>query len=150
MKRATMTGAALLSLSVIATSLQGCGAGGGPLPGWPPWQPRVGALTLSPAGSNYALRKIGTSSPPHTFTLTNPSTNNAAAVIERVEVTDSQFSIDGATTTCTQQQSVPIGGSCQIGVRFSPTAKGPVTALLEITDNASNSPQTANLAGAGK
>lgn len=149
MNRKTTIGAALLGLSVIFTSLQGCSTSGGPLP-WPPWQQQVGALTLSPAGSKYALRKIGTTSPPHTFTLTNPTTNNGAAVIQSVEATDSQFSIDTATTTCGSQQTVPIGGSCQVGVRFSPTAKGETAGLLKITDNASNSPQTANLTGAGK
>lgn len=145
-----MIGAVLLSLSVIFTVLQGCTATGVPpwIPPW--WQPQIGALTLAPASSNYLPRKIGTTSPSHVFTLTNPATNTAAAAIQRVETSDSQFAIDTATTTCAQQQSVPVGGTCQVGVRYSPTATGATNALLKITNNASNSPQTANLTGTGR
>ncbi len=150
MNRRTMIGAALLSLSVGFTSLTGCGAGGGSsYPSWLPWQPPIGALTLSPNGSSYVPRKIGTSSPAHIFTLTNPSSNNAAVMVRKVDTTDDQFIVDSATTTC-GQNTVPAGGTCQVGVMYRPTRKGAATALLEVTDNASNSPQTANLTGTGR
>jgi hypothetical protein len=152
MFRIMLGSAALLILSGIFTVLQGCSTGGQPVASYLPsyLQPSVGALALGPARSDYAPRKIGTSSPAHIFTLRNPNTNNGAAVVNSVQTTDSQFAIDSATTTCGQQSSLPIGGTCQAGVRYAPTAKGATTALLEIATNATNSPHTATLTGTGR
>ena len=41
------------------------------------------------------------------------------------------------------------GGSCTINVTFTPTATGSRSATLTVTDNASNSPQTAGVSGTG-
>jgi hypothetical protein len=41
------------------------------------------------------------------------------------------------------------GGSCLIGVTFTPTATGSRSATLSIGDNAAGSPQLVNLAGTG-
>src|SRR2546422_251431 len=40
-------------------------------------------------------------------------------------------------------------GTCTINVTFTPTATGPRSATLAVADNASNSPQTAGVSGAG-
>ena len=45
--------------------------------------------------------------------------------------------------------SLAAGTSCNINVTFSPAASGTRTATLTVTDNASNSPQTATLTGTG-
>ena len=45
--------------------------------------------------------------------------------------------------------SVAAGASCTISVTFTPTATGSRTGTLTVTDNASNSPQTASMAGTG-
>jgi hypothetical protein len=45
--------------------------------------------------------------------------------------------------------SLAAGTSCNINVTFSPAVSGTRTATLTVTDNASNSPQTATLTGTG-
>jgi hypothetical protein len=46
-------------------------------------------------------------------------------------------------------QTLPIGGTCEIQMRFAPSGAGPRSAILQIFDNAPNSPQTINLVGTG-
>ncbi len=110
---------------------------------------QIGAITLHPSSSAYAPRKIGTTSPAHVFTVTNPAGNNGAATITKVETSDSQYAIDAATTSCTGL-TLQAGGNCKVGVKFSPTSTGPQNANLTVEDNAANSPQTATLTGSGK
>jgi hypothetical protein len=54
------------------------------------------------------------------------------------------------TQTNTCGASVAVGASCTINVTFTPTAAGPRSGTLTINDNASGSPQTVALAGAGE
>lgn len=51
------------------------------------------------------------------------------------------------TNTC--GSSVVAGGSCSVGVKFTPTATGSRSASLTISDNATGSPQLVNLMGTG-
>ncbi len=44
---------------------------------------------------------------------------------------------------------MPAGGTCSISVYFTPATTGTLTGTLTVTDNASNSPQTASLTGVG-
>jgi two-component sensor histidine kinase len=44
---------------------------------------------------------------------------------------------------------LPVDTDCQIQVSFKPTAKGPASRELSVTDNATGSPQTVALSGAG-
>jgi HYDIN/CFA65/VesB family protein len=108
----------------------------------------VGNLTLQPANSGYTARKIGTTSPAHMFTLTNPGSNGGPAIIESITTSDGQFTVDNTSTTCTRG-TLPVGSSCRIGVTFSPGAAGPQQASLTVVDNSVNGPQTAGLRGAG-
>jgi hypothetical protein len=56
----------------------------------------------------------------------------------------------GQTSTCPLSPStLGAGANCQISVTFTPTATGSVTGTLTVSDNASNSPQTAQLSGTG-
>jgi hypothetical protein len=45
---------------------------------------------------------------------------------------------------------VEAGGNCTIAILFTPSALGPRTASLTITDNASGSPQSVPVSGTGK
>jgi hypothetical protein len=56
---------------------------------------------------------------------------------------------DFAEMADTCGSSVAAGGTCTIGVTFTPSAVGQRAATLGITDNASGSPQTVNLSGTG-
>src|SRR5256885_16904400 len=56
----------------------------------------------------------------------------------------------GQTNNCPLSPStLAANGTCTINVTFSPTATGSRSATLTVTDNASNSPQTAGVSGTG-
>jgi hypothetical protein len=114
----------------------------------PPPPPTVGPLTLIPDDLSFGSQKSGSSSRPHIFTLTNPPTNDGVAIITQVEASGPPFTIDQANTNCAGR-TLTVGAHCQIGVSFAPTAPGPQTGTLAITDNSQNSPQLATLEGAG-
>ena len=103
-----------------------------------------GALpaTLTPATTTYASQTVGTTSPAHTFTLTN----NQNVTLNSIAIsTTGDFAV--SATTCTT--SLPAKGTCTISVTFTPTATGMRKGKLTVSDSASNSPQTSNLAGTG-
>jgi hypothetical protein len=52
------------------------------------------------------------------------------------------------TSNCGGNQIAP-GSSCTVQVRFTPSAAGPFSATLNITDNAPGSPQSVTLSGTG-
>ena len=98
-------------------------------------------VTLSSLTLNFGNQAVGVQSAPLVETLTNNQT---------VSLTISNISTTGDyTETNTCQQPVPAGGTCSISVYFTPATTGTLTGTLTVTDNASNSPQTASLTGVG-
>ena len=65
-----------------------------------------------------------------------------------ITTTDPHFTIDPGTTTC--GTTIIAGSTCNLGFVFTPTAKGPLTATVNIPSNAYNSPETLTLTGTGK
>ena len=98
---------------------------------------------LSPTSVNFPSQYVGTSGLPQSVTLTNPA--STALVISNVTATPADFA---PLSTCGNQ--VAPGGSCSIGVFFDPTTSGTRSGTLTVTDNATNSPQTASLTGTGQ
>jgi FG-GAP-like repeat/Abnormal spindle-like microcephaly-assoc'd, ASPM-SPD-2-Hydin len=97
--------------------------------------------TLTPPTLKYATQLVGTSSATQTATLTNTGNQDVAV---------SNIAISGAfTQTNNCPSTLGIAGTCQIKVTFSPAAKGNATGTLTVTDNATTSPQTVALSGAG-
>jgi hypothetical protein len=103
------------------------------------------AVTLSPTSLNLRKQNVGTTSSPQNVTLTNSGTGNLS--ITGITITGNNASDFGQTNNC--GTSVAAGTSCTISVTFAPSAKGPRTAAVTITDNASNSPQSVTLKGQG-
>lgn len=103
----------------------------------------IGASTVSlkPSNLTYATQLVGTTSSPKTATLTN--TGGQAVNISNVS-TSGPFN---QNNNC--PSSLPVGGNCQIQVTFTPTAGGPASGKLSVTDDAKGSPQTTNLSGTG-
>jgi FG-GAP-like repeat/Abnormal spindle-like microcephaly-assoc'd, ASPM-SPD-2-Hydin len=98
-------------------------------------------VSLKPPSLTFATQTIGTTSLPQTATLTNTGS---------VAVTISTIAASGAfseTNNC--PSSLPVGADCQIKVEFTPTAKGPASGKLSVTDDAKGSPQTVALSGTG-
>ena len=98
-------------------------------------------VTLSPSSYNFGSTPVGTGTAWATFTLSN--SGSTAVTISNVTVS-AQFVV---SSNC--GSSVAANGSCPIYVYFYPTASGPATGTLTVTDNATNSPQTSALSGTG-
>jgi hypothetical protein len=59
------------------------------------------------------------------------------------------FAINAAGNACIFNSAIPPGGACSTEVDFSPTAVGPATGTLTVTDDAPGSPQQVPLTGNG-
>jgi len=64
-----------------------------------------------------------------------------------VAITGTNAGAFAQTNTC--RSSLAVGANCTISLTFTPTASGSNTASLNITDNASGSPQAVSLSGVG-
>jgi sugar lactone lactonase YvrE len=105
------------------------------------------AAALSPTALDFGSQVVGVTSAPQTVTLTNSGT--ADLTISTVALTGadaSDFAI--SADTCSGATVTP-SSTCAVSVTFSPTATGPRTGTLTVTDDASNSPQTVSLTGTG-
>ncbi len=100
-------------------------------------------VTLAPATATYPARTVGTTSPAKVFTLSNKQ--NVALTSIAISTTG-DFAV--STTTCTA--SLAAKSTCKISVTFTPTGTGTRTGTLNVSDSASNSPQTSALTGTGK
>jgi Abnormal spindle-like microcephaly-assoc'd, ASPM-SPD-2-Hydin/NHL repeat len=96
------------------------------------------AATVTPAAVSFSSTVVGSTSTAKTVTL--QSTGTGTLTVSYVAATPPFYQ----TNTCT---SIPPGGTCAIGVTFSPTAVGSASGSLTVTGNAGI--QTAALTGAG-
>ncbi len=102
----------------------------------------IAQATLTPVSATYASRKLNTTSPARTFTLTNK---------QKVSLTGITISATGnfavSATTCTATLSAL--SKCTVSVTFTPTQSGTNSGQLIVSDSVGNSPQTASLTGTG-
>jgi hypothetical protein len=87
-----------------------------------------------------------------TMTATLNNSGNAPLTISALAITGNSFQIDNSATTCSASTTLAVGGSCTVGVFFSPDAVGALTGTLTVTDNALNAngaTQTFALSGTG-
>jgi hypothetical protein len=96
--------------------------------------------TLSPISLSFGNQPQSTTSAAKNVTLTNNLDSALAITI----TTSGDFAQTGDCGS-----SVPADGKCTISVTFTPSIIGGETGTLTVTDGASNSPQTAALAGTG-
>jgi FG-GAP-like repeat/Abnormal spindle-like microcephaly-assoc'd, ASPM-SPD-2-Hydin len=99
---------------------------------------------VSPTALVFAPQPLATASAAQSVTLMNTGTGplNLSVAVTGTNSTDFP-----QTNNC--PSSLAIGASCQINVSFAPSANGPATASLSLTDNAPASPQTVALSGSG-
>ncbi len=100
-----------------------------------------GGVSLSPTQISFGNQVTGTTSAPSNVTLTNNGTGTLHIAGIQIAAPFAQTNTCGASLTA--------GQSCTIAVTFAPTAVGPSTGNLTITDDAAGSPQTVPLSGAG-
>ena len=99
-------------------------------------------VTFSASTLSFGTVAVGSTSAIKTVTLTNHS--SAPLALDGV-IASPPFAV--ASSTC--GATVNAGGSCAIGVTFSPTAIGSAAGTLTFTDSAPTSPQTVNLTATG-
>jgi hypothetical protein len=118
-----------------------CGGGGGGNPAPPP-APNV---TFSPSSLTFGSQVPGSSSAFLSTLMSN--TGNAALSISSIAIGGANPGDFAQTNDCLS--TLPAGANCTFDVTFTPTAVGPRSASLAVTDNASGSPQTVSLTGTG-
>lgn len=103
----------------------------------------IGASTisLSAEGLSFGDRKIGSTSPPQTITLTNPGSKDMTII---GIAADGDFA---QTNTCST--TLAAGTSCAVNITFTPTALGSRNGTLIVNTDDSSSPHTVNLVGNG-
>jgi hypothetical protein len=102
----------------------------------------VPAVALNPTALAFGNQTTGTTSAARTISLTN--SGNAALSITSVAVAAGGFA---ATHNC--PSSLGAGLACTISVTFAPTSVAPYTSAVSVTTNATGSPHSAALTGAG-
>jgi hypothetical protein len=100
------------------------------------------AAATSPAAVNFPVQLVGTTSSAQTLTIVD--LGSAALTVSDVAASG-DFSIQ--PNSCGTLTAA--GGSCTIQVTFTPTAAGPRSGTLSITDNSAGSPHTVPLNGEG-
>jgi FG-GAP-like repeat/Abnormal spindle-like microcephaly-assoc'd, ASPM-SPD-2-Hydin len=105
-----------------------------------PVPPQFSLTTLT-----FSQLPIGSTSPQQAVTVTN--VGQSALSITRITVARANLTDFFQTNNC--GSSLAAQASCRIEVTFRPTADGPRSAAISVSDNASGSPQTVSLSGSG-
>jgi len=101
---------------------------------------------VSPTSLNFGTVAVNTTSGTLTVTVTNNTGSTLTfSGVATVGADHGDFGIAG--NTCVG--NLANGGSCTIGVTFTPSAAGTRTAKLQISDNGGGSPQIVSLTGKG-
>jgi len=102
--------------------------------------------TLNPTSLSFGNQSVGTTSGAKGLELKN--TGNSTLTVSSIAINGTNTADFAQTNNC--PSSLPPGAHCNISVNFSPTRIGTRTASLNVSDNASNSPQMASLTGTGQ
>jgi len=105
------------------------------------------AVTITPLGP-VAFPNTAQNVTSAAVVLTITNTGNAALTISAVAVTGTNSGDFAQTNNCTIG-GIAASGSCMVSVTFRPTAVGLRQATLQLTDNATGSPQLVALSGTG-
>ena len=97
--------------------------------------------SLSPSSLTFPATVIG-STATQTVTLTNKGGAN-------MNITNLTYANPFSVSSENCLGTLAGGASCQITVAFTPTASGPASGVLQITDTATGSPQGVSLSGTG-
>jgi len=97
--------------------------------------------SLSPSSLTFSATVIG-STATQTVTLTNKGGAN-------MNITNLTYANPFSVPSENCLGTLAGGASCQITVAFTPTASGPASGVLQITDTATGSPQGVSLSGTG-
>lgn len=103
--------------------------------------------TLLPGTLTFPSTLVGSTSAALVATLKNTGTVTLAIATNGISVSGTNFDSFGGSTTC--GATLASGATCTISITFKPKSTGPLTAVLEVADNATGSPQKVTLNGTG-
>lgn len=126
--------------SLLVTIAVGCGGGNTSTSNSPTTTASVSTTSLT-----FSSTTVSDTSPVQTVNLTDTGSAPLTGISVVVQGTDATAFPE--TTTCAT--TLQPNATCTISVSFMPTAVGTATAMLNIVDNATNSPQTVALTGTG-
>ncbi len=106
----------------------------------------VPAIGITPDALTFGAQDVGTTSQPQPVTVS--STGSASLSITEVTLTGPHTDDFRLRDNCGRRGHMP-GAECVVEVVFAPTAPGPRTATLNLTDDAPGSPHTVQLSGEG-
>lgn len=101
--------------------------------------------TLSVSSVDFGSQLLATTCAPNNILLSNSGT--VPLNISTIAVSGANAGDFGQSNTC--GTSVAAGANCSLAVTFAPSAAGPRSATITITDDATGSPQTISLSGNG-
>jgi Abnormal spindle-like microcephaly-assoc'd, ASPM-SPD-2-Hydin len=106
----------------------------------------VAQATTSVKSLTFGTQGLNNTSAAKTVSLTN---NDSTALTLYGNTITGTNATDFSQSATTCGASLAAHSSCNISVTFTPSVSGAETATLNITDSASNSPQTVSLTGTG-
>ena len=109
----------------------------------PPAPIQTYLLSTSANSLSFGNVIVGSASGTQTVALTN--SGNSTVIISQVSVTGAGFSVSGIPLPL----SLAAGQSASLSVGFAPTVAGSVSGSVSVVSNATNSPATISLSGAG-
>jgi len=101
------------------------------------------AAGVAPTSIAFPQQAVGSTSSPQTVTLTN--IGGAALSISGIDLGGQDAGDFAETNTC--GTSLAVGASCQINVKFTPTAFGNRSGILVVASDGLGGPQTVTLTG---
>ena len=108
-------------------------------------------LTLSPLTQDFGFNNAGVASAQNPIQVYNSGTANVNVSAYSIAGTNAaDFTVTENDCAAALANVIPSNNACYVYVTFKPSAAGSRTATLQITDNASGSPQIVQLAGIGQ
>jgi 6-phosphogluconolactonase (cycloisomerase 2 family) len=105
-------------------------------------------VNLYPTSLPFPNQAVDTTSGIESVTLTNASPNSALNIANIAA--SGSFALATTGTSCPYAGgTIDVGATCTLDVRFTPSAIGPATGTVTLTDNGQSSPQTLGLTGTG-
>ena len=112
--------------------------------------PGTAWAVVSPTSLAFANQSPGASGPENAANLSNIGNASLVGSISITGANAGDFSVAADSTCPASGFSLAAGGNCLVNIVFTPSALGPRSATVNITDNSSGgSPQAISLTGAG-
>jgi hypothetical protein len=108
------------------------------------------AISITPASLTFVSQTVKTASAPQTVTIKNTGTGPLSFTGTGITIggpNAADFSIVGATETCSGVTPLAAGATCSFSVVYNPAAAGTSTAMVVVADSVPSSPQLVPLSG---